>query len=54
VAVVAFVPVLDPAVHATALVGALAVTVASIVVVRRAAGGERSLFAKSYAGTHRA
>ena len=54
VAVVAFVPVLDPAVHATALVGALAVTVASIVLVRRAAGGERSLFTKSYAGTHRA
>ena len=47
-------PVLDPAVHATALVGALAVTVASIVVVRRAAGGQRSLFTKSYAGTHRA
>ena len=53
VAVVAFVPVLDPAVHATALVGALAVTVASIVVVRRAAGGQRSLFTRSYTGAHR-
>jgi hypothetical protein len=47
VAVVAFVPILDPAVHATALVGALAVTVASIAYVR-------GLLARSYVGTHRA
>jgi hypothetical protein len=52
VAVVGFVPILDPAVHAAALTGALAVTAASIVTVRRAAG-ERGLFTRSYVGTHR-
>ena len=52
VAVVGFVPILDPAVHVAALTGALAVTVASIVTVRRMAG-ERGLFARSYVGSHR-
>ncbi|WP_213456410.1 hypothetical protein [Rhizomonospora bruguierae] len=37
VAVVAFVPVLPPAVHASALVAALALTAASLYAVRRAA-----------------